>query len=62
MEKRLERPDCDGLDMCRGGIMNILVEGCLRWSYQAKGREETHGCGERRYAEEKGEMEEDDSL
>ena len=28
LEAKLERPDLDGLDMCRGGTVNILVEGC----------------------------------
>ena len=27
------------IDMCRRGTMNILVEGCLRWSYQSGGQD-----------------------
>ena len=38
MKTKLERPDSDGLDMCRGGIADILGEECSRWSYQAGSR------------------------
>ena len=41
----------NSLDICRSETENMLVEGCWRWSYQAGGREETHGCVERRHAE-----------
>ena len=39
-ETKIESPESDGLDMCRGGTAKCLVEGCLRWSYQAGGKEE----------------------
>ena len=35
--------------MCSGGTVNTLVEGGSRWSYQAGGKEEINGCGERVY-------------
>ena len=38
LERKSERPDCDGLDMYRGGIVNILVEG--RWNCQEGGLQE----------------------
>ena len=37
------------LGMCRGRRVNILLEGCSRWSNQAgrKTKEEIHRCAER---------------
>ena len=35
----------------RQEILNILVEGCSRWSYKAGGKEETNGCGKRGHAD-----------
>ena len=38
-----------GLDTCRGGTVNTLVEGCSKSSLQAEGKDEIHGRGERGY-------------
>lgn len=35
------RQGWNGLDMCRGGIVDRLDKGCWRWSYQAGGKENT---------------------
>ena len=40
LETKLWGSNRDGLDMCRGETMNILVELCSGWSYQAGGKEE----------------------
>ena len=44
LETKLERADRNGLDMCRGGTVAMLVEGCYRWSHQAGNTEDIHGC------------------
>lgn len=38
---KAERPDEDGLNMCRGGTKNASVEGCRAWKWLAGGLEET---------------------
>lgn len=65
-QTELERPDWDGLDLCRGGAAHILAEGLSKWS-----RQEIHACREgghtgnwceRRRCRGEGEMKEDESL
>ena len=36
--------------MCRGRTVNVFVERCSRWSYQARNKEEDQ-CGKRGHAE-----------
>lgn len=45
LEMKPQRPDWDDLDVSRGGTVDIWVEGCWVWSWQA--REQSCGCSER---------------
>ena len=55
LETMLKRLDFDGLNMCRGETVDIFVEGCSKWRYQAGGKENDlrgdHGCSGRGYAD-----------
>lgn len=42
-----ERPDLDDLDMCRGGLVIILVEVAARQEVKRRAKEELYGCATR---------------